>query len=229
MSFDQKPEQTTDQLTFSVGERSFNAESAATKIENADSHIQTIEAENQGYKERLAALEAQVAQSTKIDEALAKLQTQQVPQESQSTEVTPSVSEEQIGAIATKQMEVYLANQRAEEAQRNAQSLSENTYQETGAALNALYGDKTDEAMKAKAVELGVNAQELYEMAKSPATAKMLLETMKVSSPASQATPSGSFNTQTIAHNAPDKLVDYSKGVTSSTVMDALDKAGAKY
>ena len=136
MSFQdqENTQQSTDQLTFSVGERSFNAESAATKIEAADSHIKTIEQENQEYKDRLAALEAQVAQSTKIDDALAKLQQQQ-SQESQATEVTPSVSEEQIGASVAKQMEDYLAKQRAEEAQRNAQTLSQTTFEETGAAL----------------------------------------------------------------------------------------------
>ncbi len=69
MSFDQKPEQTTDQLTFRVGGRRCDVEGAINKIENADKHIKTIEAEKQGYKDRLAALETKVAQSTKIEDA----------------------------------------------------------------------------------------------------------------------------------------------------------------
>lgn len=230
MSFQdqENTQQSTDQLTFSVGERSFNAASAATKIEAADSHIKTIEQENQEYKDRLAALEAQVAQSTKIDDALAKLQQQQ-SQESQATEVTPSVSEEQIGAIATKQMEEYLAKQRAAEQQRAAETLAETTFRETGEQLTAIYGDKTDEAMASKAKELGISSQAIFEMAKNPATAKMLLESMKASTPVNQATPSGSFNTAGIPHAAPEKHMDYSKRITSSTILDALNRAGAKY
>ena len=228
MSFDKEPAQTTDQLTFNIGERSFNAEQAAIKIQAADTHIETIESENKGYKEKLAALEAQVAQSTKIDEALAKL-TQQQSQENQTTEVTPSVSEEQIGAIATRQIEDFLANQRVEQSQASAKDLADKTFQETGDKLTAIYGDKTDEAMKHKAVELGISDVQIYEMAKNPATASLLLASMEASIPTNQATPSGSFNTAGIPHKAPDKFVDYSKGVTSSTVMDALAKAGATY
>ena len=228
MSFDQKPEQTTDQLTFSVGDRQYDAEGAINKIENADNHITKIESENQGYKDRLAALEAQVAQSTKIDDALAKLNQQQT-QESQPTEVTASVSEEQIGAIATQQMEQYLATKQANDAQVAAQALSQDTFTQTGEQLTAIYGDKTDEAMAAKAAELGISTQAIFDMAKNPATAKMLLESMKASIPANQATPSGSFNTSSIPHGAPDKYVDYSTSVSSSSILDALNKAGAKY
>ncbi|MGL1886321.1 MAG: hypothetical protein OCD76_07380 [Reichenbachiella sp.] len=229
MSFDTKPDQTTDKLTFNVGDRSFDAESAATKIAAADNHITTIESENQGYKDTIAALEAQVAQGTKIDEALAKLNTQQQSQESQTPEVTPSVSEEQIGAIATKQIEDFLANQRVEQNQASALELAQKTFQETGEKLTAIYGDKTDEAMAAKAVELGISTTQIFEMAKNPATANMLLASMKASNPVNQAAPSGSFNTSGIPHAAPDKFVDYSKGVTSSSVMEALQKAGATY
>ena len=230
MSFDQKPtEQTTDQLSFSVGDRTFNAESAATKIQAADTHISTIEQENQSYKDRVAALEAQVAQSTKIDEALAKLNQPQ-SQESQATEVTPSVSEEQIGASVAKLMEEERAKQRAEEAQRNAQTLSQTTFEETGAALTAIYGDKTDEAMATKAKELGISNEAIFDMAKNPTTAKLLLESMKVNSSVTQATPSGSFNTSSLSHNAPEKHLE-AKGskLTSSTILAALEKAGGKY
>lgn len=228
MSFDQKPEQTTDQLTFSVGDRQYDAEGAINKIENADNHIKTIETENQGYKDRVAALEAQVAQSTKIDDALAKLNQQQ-SQESQPTEVTASVSEEQIGASVAQQMEDYLAKQRATEAQQSAQTLSENTFRETGQALTAIYGDKTDEAMANKAKDLGISSQAIFDMAKNPATAKMLLESMKVGTSAAQAAPSGSYNTAGISHQAPDSFVDHAKPLTSSSVMEALANAGAKY
>ena len=214
-------ETNTDQLSFKVGEREYNVESATTKIEHSNQHINTIESENQGYKDRIAALEAQVAQSTKIDDALAKLQQQQT-QESQPTEVTPSVSEEQIGAIATKKMEEYLAQQRVSE-------LSERTFKETGEKLTAIYGDNTDKAMTDKAAELGITPQAIFDMAKNPATASLLLESMKAPSSVNQAAPSGSFNTASIPHGAPDSFVDHTRPLTYSSVMDALAKAGAGY
>ena len=46
MSFtspDQGGEQQADQLTFKVGDREYNAESATTKIEHAENHIGKIE------------------------------------------------------------------------------------------------------------------------------------------------------------------------------------------
>ena len=152
MSFEQPADQATpnvpaDQpLSFNVGDRTFDAESATTKIQAADEHIARLEAENASYK-------AKVEQSTSIDEALAQLREQNVAptQNSQTTEHTSPVSEEQIGEIAKKQMAEYLAAQRIESNATAAQALAENTYKETGEPLTAIYGDKTDEAMAIKA------------------------------------------------------------------------------
>jgi len=224
MSFDQetKQEQTTDQLTFKVGERSFDAQSAATKIEAGDQHIKKIESENQGYKDQIAALQAQVEQGTKIDDALAKLQ--QPSQESQPTEPTSSVSEEQIGAIATKSMEEYLAVQRVKDATNAAQALAEDTFKETGSKLQALYGDNTDQAMAAKAKQLGISTAAIFDMARNPTTASMLLESMKIAPSTNQVAPSGSLNTAYLNHAPEDSYMDYSKPITSSSVTEALRK-----
>jgi hypothetical protein len=233
MSFndqDQGQPNAGDQLTFKVGDREFDANSAATKIGAADEHISRIEQENAEFKARLAEMEAKVEQSTKLDDALAQLKAQQqIPQESQTTPETTGVSEEQIGAIATRQIEEHLAAQRAAENAKAQQDLAARTYNETGAALEQIYGDKTNEAMAAKAAELGVSTNELYGMAKSPATAKMLLDSMKASVPASQATPSGSINTSASYHNAPEKFMEYGGNITSSNIVEALKKAEATY
>ena len=117
------PNETVDQpLSFNVGERTFNAESATTKIQAADEHIARLEAENASYK-------AKVEQSTSIDEALAQLRTQNdaPTQNSQPTEHTSPVSEEQIGEIAKKQMAEYLAAQRIESNATAAQALAQQT------------------------------------------------------------------------------------------------------
>ena len=230
MSFTEQPvgdQPTTpsvdDQLTFNVGERSFNAESATTKIQAADEHIARLEAENASYK-------AKVDQSTSIDEALAQLRESKnaEPQNSQPTEHTSAVSEEQIGEIANRSIEQYLATERLKTSTQAAEDLASATYRETGELLTAIYGDKTDEAMANKANELGVTTKALFDMAKTPATAKMLLESMKVNAAPSQSSPSGGFNTG--SHISPtEKFVDYEKPITSSTLIDALKKAGATY
>lgn len=226
MSFDTPTDQVTqnedDQLTFNVGDRTFNVESAQTKITSADAHISTLEAEN-------AALKLQAQQSTSIDEALAQLrESNATPQNSQPTEPTSSVSEEQIRDIANKGIEEYLAAKQVTDSQTAAVNLAEKTYQETGAKLQAIYGDKTDEAMATKATELGISTQALFDMAKNPATAQMLLQSMKVNSTPSQSAPSGGFNLGN--HGAPtEKFVDYEKPLTSSTIVAALKNAGATY
>ncbi len=231
MSFEQpagdqpvNPNATADQpLTFNVGERSFNAESASTKIQAADEHIARLEAENASYK-------AKVDQSTSIDEALAQLRESKnaEPQNSQTTEHTSAVSEEQIGEIANRSIEAYLASERVKTNDLAAQELASNTYRETGEKLTAIYGDRTDEAMATKAAELGVTTKSLFDMAKNPATAQMLLESMKVNAAPSQSSPQGGFNTG--SHISPtEKFVNYEKPITSSTLIDALKKAGATY
>ena len=229
MSFEQPADQATpnatDQLTFNVGERSFNAESATTKIENADAHIAKLEAENAEYKSR-------IDQSTSIDDALAQLRVKEQPaepQNSQATEPTSSVSEEQIGAIANKQIADYLATKQVEDNASAAKTLAETTYKDTGDKLKVIYGDKTDEAMATKAAELGITTQALFDMAKSPATAQMLLQSMKVNSAPPQSSPASGFNTG--SHTDPsEQFINYADGkVTSSTILNALNKAGGKY
>jgi len=233
MSFsdqDQGQSNEGDKLTFKVKDREFDVESATTKIMAGDEHIGRIEQENSAHVTKIAELEAQLQNSTKLDDALSQLKAQQtITQESQTTPETTGVSEEQIGAIATRQIEEHLAAQRAADSAQAQQDLATRTYNETGSALEQIYGDKTNEAMAAKAAELGVSTNELYGMAKNPATAKMLLDSMKASVPASQATPSGSINTSGSYHNAPEKFMDYSGHITSSNIVDALRKAEATY
>jgi hypothetical protein len=228
MSFEQPvtdpvtPTNTTDQLTFIVGERTFDAAQAVTKIENADAHIATLEAEN-------AALKAKDAQSTSIDEALSQLREQNAtPQNVQPTIDTPTVSEEQIGAIASKQIADYLAAQQVTNNAQAAEDLATRTYQETGEALKVIYGDKTDEAMAQKAEALGMSKNDLYNMAKSPSTAAMLKQIMTPTSAPNQASPSNGFTTA--HHVAPtEQLVDHSKSYTSSSILDSIKNHGAGY
>jgi len=222
-------EQTADQPTFTVGDREFTSESAATKIANADSHISTLEAERQAQRDTIASLEAKLAQSTSLDDALAKLQQPANSQDSQPLQNTTAVSEEQIGEIVRQQMEADQATQRAAADQATATTIAEQTFKDTEAALRLQYGDKVNEVMNSKAKEWGVSVSDLVQRASDPLSAKLLLGSLKIEPSVTEATPSGSFNTGSLAHNAPEKFVDYSKSVSSSSIVDALKKADAGY
>ena len=223
-SADQAPKnESTDQLSFTVGDRSFNTEQAVTKITAADEHIARLEAEN-------ASLKESNAKSTSIDEALAQLREQNAtPQNSQPITDTNVVSEEQIGAIANSQIAEYLAAKQVEDNAKAAEDLAAKTYRETGEQLQAIYGDKTDEAMATKAKELGISTAAIFDMAKNPATAQMLLQSMKVNSAPAQSTPSGGYNSAHHIGQAPEKFVNYEGTITSSVLVDALKKANATY
>lgn len=237
MSFtnpDQGNEQPTDQLTFKVGDREYDVNAAATKIENADNHISKLEAENAEFRERMASLEAKLEQSMKIEEALETMKAtkEHSAENVQLEQNTTGLSEEQIAAITQKKMEEYLAGQQAKQAQEAAQSLAERTYKETAETLVNIYGDKVDEAVNKKAKELGVPASELFNMAKSPVTAKLLLETMTPKSGSTDRTPLGGYNTSSLYGEQQEKsFLNQVEGkqLTSSTILDLLNSNGASY
>lgn len=237
MSFtnpDQGDEQTTDQLTFKVGDREYDVNAAATKIENADNHISKLESENAEFRERMASLEAKLEQSMKIEEALETMKAtkEQGAENVQLEQNTTGLSEEQIAAITQKKMEEYLAGKEARQAQEAAQSLAERTYKETAETLVNIYGDKVDDAVNKKAQELGVPASELFNMAKSPVTAKLLLETMTPKSGSTDRTPSGGYNTSSLYGEQQEKSFltgTEGKQLTSSTILDVLNSNGASY
>jgi len=187
-------EQTADQLTFKVGEREYSQEDAVKKIANADEHISKIQAENQELRDKQAALEAQVAQSTKIEEALAKLSTQQQSQESLTIPQTDGMSEEQIGAIAENTLKSYLEAENTKKAEAEAISVAEKTFKETLASLQVQFGDKVDDQMKAYSQESGIPYDTLVKTAQDPSGSKLLLSALKVTTPRTEHAPSSSFN-----------------------------------
>jgi len=226
MSFDNKPENnSSDQMTFNVGDRSFNVETATTKIEAGDAHITKIESENQDYQTTIAAMQLQLDQSTKIDDALAKLNLQQQPsQDSQPTEVTPSVSEEQIGVIAATQIEAVLADRQVKANAATVKALADKTFDETEARLKVKYGDKYKEAVQLQATKLGVDLNRMTQMASDPVTAQLLLAQMDVAPTPAQATPQNSFAQHSVQEVAPAEGIDWTKG-GSKHIFEALQAA----
>lgn len=214
----------TDQLTFKVGEREYDAGSAATKIANGDSHITTLESEAQVSRDEIASLKAKLEQSTSLDDALNKIKNQsQEPQESLAEPQTSGVSEERIGEIANQRIEELLAARAVQADQASAEALKLKTFNETKAELEKAYGDKVGEAIVAKAAELGCTVDDIDSMAKDPAQSRLLLASMKVPTSVNDATPSGSFNTTSFSQNPSEGKKGWYKG-SSTDIMNELQR-----
>ena len=227
------PEQPSDQMTFKVGEREYNAESAITKISNQDEHIARLEAENAQFKQEQARMALQLEQSTKLEDALSKLNQQQsYSQNTPHPDPTPTgLSAGDIEAIATQQAEQFYATQQATQQKAEAERLAKQSYEATGAELRKIYGEDVDGAISKKAQEMGVEPSQLYDMAYNPATAKLLLESMKPARATQTSYPSGGRNMSHGYGEGTEPRIDISNvdKVTSSTIMEALHKHGAAY
>lgn len=218
---DVQPEQSADQLTFTVGNRQFDVESAAKKISAADEHISRLEAERAAERQRIAELEAQLAQSTKLEEALQKLQADKP--ESRSQVETPYFDPEKLSATAREAALAAIKEQ--EEAKKLAEqkSIAEQTFKDTQAKLAAIYGTELDKAVEEHA---GVSLQTALKMAQDPEQSKALLRLMKVPQSKPSAPPSGSLNTVAIGRNADQNkfLFEPGKAPTNKQLVDILLK-----
>jgi len=215
--------QASDQMSFQVGERQYDAEAAAKKISNADEHIARIEAENAKYKADLEASRLESQSRLSVEEALTKLQNPASTQEANPTPSTNGLSAEEIGEIASKQLQDILGKQNQEAAALAAETKAASTFEDTKNKLAGQYGDKLEQVMNEKATSMGVDLSRLVEMASDPATAGLLLESMKVSKVATQIAPSGSFNTASLHRAAPSENPDWYKG-SSSSIMNELQR-----
>lgn len=216
-------EQPTDQLTFTVGERQYDAEAAATKISNADAHIAKLEQEAVEHRDNLAAAKLELASTTSVQEALTQLQNPVTPQENLASDTTSPLTKEQIGELAKEQLTVMMSEQATATAKATAEASELSTFNDTKAKIVAQYGDKTEQIMNDKATAMGVPIDRLITMASDPITAGLLLESMKVSKVAPQASPSGSVNTSSFTSSAPEDNTGWYKG-SSKAIMQELTK-----
>lgn len=215
-------EQQTDQSTFKVGDRDYDADSAAKKISAADQHIAKIEQENKEFREKMAALEAQVQQSTKLDEALQKLQSKADTTEGRQEEVTTSFDPEKLSEAAEAAALRALQQQEELKQAQEAKALQEATFNETQSKLVALYGNDVDTAIKEKA---GISLDTALRMAKDPEQSKVLLKIMEVDSKPTLS-PQGDVNTAALGTSKKSEpMFDTSKGITTKDIMKQLQAA----
>lgn len=188
---DQSEQNATDQLTFKVGDREYNAESASTKIANGDAHIAKIEAENAELRAKLESAASAEEIDAKIQAAL-KLNAEK--QEGQPTPAPQAIDVDKLSQDAVQRMDQLLAQREQERLVKDQKALQDETFKKTQDALVELYGnDGVDAAIREKA---GVPFEKAVEMARDPDLSKVLLERMAVKSNKT-IDPSGGFRIST--------------------------------
>lgn len=115
----------------------------------AQAHIPVLEGENAGFRERITELESQLANSTSIDDALARI----------ANKGTDDSTQLDTGAV-TQIVDRVLA-QKQSETTRNS------NWNQVQSDLTELYGDwpTADAKVKARSVELGMSLQDATTMA----------------------------------------------------------------
>jgi chromosome segregation ATPase len=219
-------QEATTSLSFKVGEREYDVDSAVKKISNADSHISNLEKEQAEARTRIAELEAKLEQSTKLEDALKQLKPSQ--ETLTPEQPTSAVSKEQLEELVKQQAGSFLQQQEQLKAEQEAQALAAKTFQETKAALVERFGDKTERVMAEKANEMGTTLDHLIQMAKSPVESKLLLASLNTQTPSTDFVPNSSVNLGTSNPNSSRHIESWNK-VTSSSISEALAKAGAGF
>lgn len=206
----------TTALSFKVGEREYDAESAVKKIEHADNYIAELKAKEAEYQKRLAEMEAQLAQSTKLEDALSKLQQQQV---------TPSehTTQSEVGTNVESQEDVVkriLQQREAEQAKKQEEEARKATFQEVQQALTNAYGaDNVDKVVREKAQEIGIDFETALEMAQDPKKSKALLKLFDIGATRQQAAPLGQINTSGLKPKQEQKPISKMTAVEMAAYM----------
>lgn len=163
---DQKPEDKAptvdpEQLLFKVGDREYNAESAAKDIAHKQAFIDQVLQEKRELEERL---EKDNKSSSKLDEALELLKQKQQIQDndpSQETETVDTESlEEQLRKIA---QEEAASTYQSTEAENKAQA----NLQKSVSTAKEVYGEDYQTKLEERRKALGMSEEDAMSMAKS--------------------------------------------------------------
>lgn len=153
---EQQPQTSEDQSWFEIGGRKFDKESAKTKIEHSDAHIQRLEAENAQLRqvaEKLDKLE-------KLEQLLQVQQPQQKAQEAQPSQDTPALDVESLKASLLQDIQSQLsAKEKESRQQANLQQAVE--------AVKQAYGDGYLAKLEQIGQELDMSEEDITNLAKT--------------------------------------------------------------
>lgn len=185
---DLKTEDNADKATvveplFTIGDRNFSKDDAVNKITNADSFIEQLKAEGKTKDDELVQLRAQIDQSTKLDDALARMNSQgtgEPPRQDAST-----------NAIDIEALKKELLGTMSESlSQKEKDGVSQKNQEDSISAAQAVYGDAYESKLREKAKQLGMSDKDIIsEASANPTKFKALFGLNKTN----QSNPSPSF------------------------------------
>lgn len=171
---------------FTIGDRNFNKDDAVNKITNADSFIEQLKAEGKTKDDELIQLRAQLDQATKLDDALARINskgTGETPSQEAPTSAIDleAFKKEILGSFN----ETLTAKERLGLTQKNQES--------SISAAQSVYGDQYESKLREKAKQLGMSDEDIItEAGANPEKFKALFGLNKQT----YSTPSPSFSTK---------------------------------
>ena len=148
------------QPLFTIGERNFSKDDAVTKITNADSFIEQLKAEGKTKDDELAQLRAQIDQSTKLDDALARMN-------SQGTGETLN-QEAPTSAIDIEALKKELLGSMSESlSQKDRDTQAQKNQEDSISAAQAVYGSSYESKLRERAKQLGMSDADIISEASS--------------------------------------------------------------
>lgn len=189
----QQPSADQPQTLFTIGDRAYNADSAKTKIENADTFINTLKEEKTQVEQQAtilqqenARLQAQLEQSAKLEDALSMFTQQQQPDANPTQQVeTPSLDVEALKAALKAEV---LADV---QASKTAEVHGNNFAQSMEAAQKA-FGTDVAAKLQERGAQIGMDTKAIDKLAKE--NPLMFNELFIPKAPASSATPDGFYS-----------------------------------
>lgn len=188
-----------------------NTEEAQQSWQSAQNFIKDKVSETKTLESRIQELEAQLNQSTKLEDALKQLKNKEESpvieeQTQQATESTPQLDVDQL----TQQITESILGKLTSDQQKEVFSKNE---QESISAAQAVYGDSFEEKLRQSAKDLGMSDADILKEAQSnPKRFKKLFNLDRQQK--TNYTPSGSVSGLPQSKNL---QVDYSRGFTAQS------------
>lgn len=169
-------------VTFKVGDREYDPTTAATKIEHADKHISTLEAELQALREKQALTEAQL----RAREALSQNTPTQQPAPTSQAQV---VNVDDI--LAQAEERVYASLTRKQQEATAAANLAQAT-----AVAQEVFGPTYQQELIKRGEELGMDKEDIQKFASTKPEAFKRLFGLTSQAPKGNVAPVSSFSTR---------------------------------
>ena len=216
------PEVTPDKVTFKVGDREYDMESAATKITSADTFIETLKQEKRDMESRLEELQKQANGNSRLEEAIELLQKQHNSATETPRPETPTVDTndmlEKLRKIAQEEaLGTYQKSQ--------LQSTKQENLRKSTALAKAKYGESFAEKLLERGTSLGLDQASIDAMASdNPEVFRALFVAVASSGAPS---PSGSLNPQALGASQGFEKPVVGKHWDSKARVNALREAEA--